>query len=62
MHGSRLSNVMQKARLNYYQAKNYLNELTRKGYVTEKNGLCILLDKGREFITCYEALKIINKK
>lgn len=60
-HGSRISHVMQKARLNYYQAKNYLNELTKKEYVAVKNGLYILLDQGRKFIIRYEALKTINK-
>lgn len=60
-HGSLISHVMQKAQLNYYQAKNYLNELTRKGYIAGKNGVYTLLDQGREFITRYEALKTLNK-
>jgi len=60
-HGAHISYVMQKARLNYYQAKNYLNELTMKEYIAVKNGLYICLEQGREFITRYEALKILNK-
>lgn len=60
-HGSLISHVMQKARLNYYQAKNYLNELTRKEYVAVKNDFYILLEQGREFIARYEALRTINK-
>lgn len=60
-HGATISRIIQKARLNYYQAKNYLNELSRKGYVAGKNDLYILLDQGKEFINRYEALKTINK-
>jgi len=59
---SPISHIMQKARLNYYQAKNYLASLTSKGYIVEKNGFYILIDMGREFINRYEALKLINKK
>jgi len=59
---SPISNIMQRARLNYYQAKNYLTDLMDKGYITEENGVYVLLDQGRRFITQYEALKAINKK
>lgn len=57
-HGSRISHIMQKTRLNYYQAKNYLTKLLEKKYVIVKNGLYVLLDRGKQFITRYEALKM----
>lgn len=60
-NGSSISYIMLKVRLNYYQAKTYLSELTRKEFVTERNSLYTLLDKGKEFINRYEALKTINK-
>jgi len=60
-HKAHISRIMQKARLNYYQAKNYLINLTKKEYITGKNGFYVLLDQGREFINRYEALKSINK-
>jgi len=62
INGSTISHIMQKARLNYYQAKNYLASLAGKGYIMEKNGFYVLLNMGREFISRYEALKLINKK
>lgn len=58
---SQISRIMQKVRLNYYQAKNYLYSLASKEYIAEKNGVYVLLDRGRRFITRYEALKGINK-
>jgi predicted transcriptional regulator len=61
MHKASISHIMQKARLNYYQAKNYLTNLTKKGYIKEESSIYVLLDLGREFIDRYEALKSINK-
>jgi len=58
--GARITHIMQKTRLNYYQAKNYLTTLEKREYVKEKNGTYIVLAQGREFITRYEALKSLN--
>jgi len=52
---------MQKTRLNYYQAKNYLSKLMEKRYVKEENGVYTLLDRGKQFISRYEALKVVNR-
>jgi len=60
-HGCRVSHIMQKTRLNYYQAKNYLSKLIEKKYIIEKNGVHVLLDRGKHFIARYEALKVVNK-
>jgi len=60
--GSRITHIMQKTRLNYYQAKSYLKILTERGHIAEKNGIYILLNRGKQFITHYEALKTVNKR
>lgn len=59
--GSRITHIMQKTRLNYYQAKDYLTKLKENKYIARNDGVYVLLAKGREFIKRYEALKTINK-
>jgi predicted transcriptional regulator len=48
---------MFKARLSYCQLRTYLEELQNKGLLANKNGVWIVTEKGREYVTTYEMIK-----